>query len=61
MNPPVYSLGDIKPPWIYLTWSPISLPTQNGRAEIIFYDLMWDEASGGTNWVSLTTGTTLIE
>ncbi len=54
MNPPIYS-GDIKPPWIYLTWNEITDSVSKGRADITFYDLLWDEGSGQASWVSLIT------
>jgi len=54
MNPPIYS-NQIKPPWIYLTWTPITDSVSTGRAVVTFYDLMWDQGSGQTTWVSLIT------
>lgn len=63
MNPPVFSgPASIKPGWIYLTWTAISDSVSTGRSPVIFYDLMWDQASGQTTWVSLNnfTGSTMV-
>ena len=61
MNPPVFSGAiNIKPGWIYLTWTAISDTVSTGRSPAIFYDLMWDEASGQTTWASLITGSTMV-
>ena len=55
MNPPVATLPNINPNWIYLTWIGITGDSKTGGDIAKYYQLEWDQGSSGATWISLTT------
>ena len=53
MNPPVITDANINPKWIYITFTPTTLTSQNGGDSIIYYGVEWDQGNG--TWINLTT------
>jgi hypothetical protein len=53
--PQVDYLGNkINPTWIELTWASISLWAETGGDDVVYYELSWDQGSGGLSWAVIS-------
>ena len=48
--------NNVNPKWILVEWTPLisSSWEDTGGDDVIYYELQWDESSGGETWTTLT-------